>query len=231
MIKALIFDFDGLILDTETPALESWQTLYRQYGHELPLADWYTTLGRGQGEGFDAAVALAALIGSDADLALLRQQRQTLKQRLSDALTLLPGVEALLDQADERGMPCAVASSSPRSWVEPLLRRQGIYERFACVRTREDVPLAKPAPDLFLAAASCLGMQPADCLVFEDSPNGVIAAAAAGMRCALVPGPITLNVDLPVADVRLARLDEHLLDDLLTRLDRPDRNACSEPAS
>jgi HAD superfamily hydrolase (TIGR01509 family) len=218
MIAALIFDFDGLIMDTETPAFESWQVIYAEYGLELPLELWKDALGTNQG--FDAASHLAELLGPDhpPDQAALLERRQALKRDLSVAQPLLPGVHAILDQATELGMPCAVASSSSRAWVESWLRRHAIFERFVCVRTADDVAQTKPAPDLFLRAAACLHVAPAQCLVFEDSPNGILAADAAGMRCVAVPGPITRQITLPPASLVLPALDALPLAEIIARV-------------
>jgi beta-phosphoglucomutase-like phosphatase (HAD superfamily) len=111
-----------------------------------------------------------------------------------------------------------VASSSDREWVEGWLYQHEIYGEFVCVRTANDVALTKPAPDLFLAAAGCLGAVPEVCLVFEDSPNGILAARAAGMRCVAVPGAITSRLALPPADMLLPSLDALPLADILARL-------------
>lgn len=218
MICAVILDFDGLILDTETPAFESWREIYAGYGHELDLEQWQAALGRAPGEGFDALAHLATLVGAPFDAEAVRARRQARKRELCDALSLLPGVCELLDQADALGLPCAVASSSRRDWVEGYLGRHGIRGRFVCVCTADDVERAKPAPDVFLSAAASLGVPAGSCVVFEDSPNGILAARAAGMYCVAVPCPVSALVRLPPADARLGRLDERPLVDLIAGL-------------
>ena len=217
-IQALIFDFDGLLLDTETAALESWQSIYAEYGQELTLDLWKDALGRTPGQGFDAVAHLAALAGEPFDRAGVLARRLALKRTLCEPLELLPGVRAALAEARELGLPCAVASSSDRAWVEGWLRRHDIYEAFTCIRTAGDVAATKPAPDLFLSAAACLGVAPDACLVFEDSPNGILAARAAGMRCVAVPCAVTRQVGLPPADLTLVTLDALPLRELLARL-------------
>ena len=213
MIQALIFDFDGLLVDTETPAFQSWQPLYAEYGHELPLETWQGALGTS--EGFDPLAHLAALVGRPLDRAALLARRQAAKHALSATQPLLPGAREILGQAHELGLPCAVASSSSRDWVQGWLSHHGIAGEFACVRTADDVELTKPAPDLFLSAAACLGVPPARCLVFEDSANGILAARAAGMPCVAVPGPITRRLVLPSADRVIESLDALPLAELL----------------
>ncbi|NTU82862.1 MAG: HAD family hydrolase [Chloroflexales bacterium] len=222
MIKALIFDFDGLIIDTETPALESWQQIYAEHGHTIGLDVWAGALGTNHG--FDALEHLLTLVAAAsperaaalrAEAAAIRLRRQDLKDKLSAGQPLLPGVLDTLDQARAMGLPCAVASSSGRAWVEGWLSRHGIIDRFACVLTGDDVERTKPDPALFLMAAACLGLSPAACLVFEDSPNGIVAARAAGCPVVAVPGAITGRLDLPPADLTVASLDAAPLDELI----------------
>lgn len=213
MITALIFDFDGLLVDTETPAFESWRSLYREHGLELTLDLWQTALGTDTG--FNALEHLAELVGESFDRVEIAARRRAAKHALSVEQQLLPGVLTILEQARELGLPCAVASSSGREWVEGWLRHHDIFDQFACVRTADDVEHTKPSPDLFLSAAACLGATPENCLVFEDSPNGLLAAHAAGMRAVAVPGAITRQLTLPPSDLLLASLDAMPLTDIL----------------
>lgn len=213
-ITALILDFDGLIVDTESPALESWQQIYAEYGQTISLEVWQDALGTNHG--FDALAHLISLIAA-ADTAratalrdewpAIKDRRLQLKEALSADQPLLPGVISLLDQADSLGLRCAVASSSSRAWVEGWLIRHDIRARFVGVLTADDVARTKPAPDLFLKAADALGCPPAQCLVFEDSPNGIHAARAAGCPVVAVPGIITSQLQLPPADLVLPSLD------------------------
>jgi HAD superfamily hydrolase (TIGR01509 family) len=212
-ITALIFDFDGLLVDTETPAFESWRALYAEHGHELTLDLWKDALGTSHG--FDALGHLAGLVGEEFDRDGTLARRMEQKRMMSMDQPLLPGVRELLDQARMLGMPCAVASSSGRNWIDGWLRLHEIAAYFACVRTADDVAMTKPAPDLFLGAAACMGVAPEACLVFEDSPNGILAAHAAGMRCVAVPGPITRRLTLPPADLTLPSLDALSLEGIL----------------
>ena len=221
MIHALIFDFDGLIIDTETPAFESWREIFAEHGHDLTLTMWEDALGRGTGVGFDALEHLAAAVGDTFDREATLARRTSRKHELSVAQPLLPGVKSMLEQAQTLGLPCAVASSSGREWVEGWLRRHAIYDAFTCVRTADDVVATKPAPDLFLSAAACLAVSPGACLVFEDSPNGIRAARAAGMRVVAVPGAITAQLSMPPADLVLPTLDALPLAEILTMVEPP----------
>jgi HAD superfamily hydrolase (TIGR01509 family) len=217
MISALIFDFDGLLVDTETPAFESWRGIYAAYGHELSLELWQGALGTNHG--FDTLAHLAALLGEPIDRDELMARRRASKHALSAEQPLLPGAREILEQARDLHFPCALASSSDRAWIDEWLTLHNIAEYFACVRTADDVTLTKPAPDLFLRAAECLGVPPAECLVFEDSPNGILAAQAAGMRCVAVPGAITRQLALPTTDLVIESLDAMTLVEILSKID------------
>jgi HAD superfamily hydrolase (TIGR01509 family) len=216
-IHALIFDFDGMILDTETAEFEVIDELYREHGHQLQRERWVLNLGtHGQ---TDLYADLAALAGRELDLAELRARQHTLHLARCDALDLRPGLIDMLEAARGRGLALAVASSSGSGWVERWLERHGIRHYFGCVRTSEHVRHVKPAPDLFLSAAECLGIAPEHCVVFEDSPNGMRAAAAAGMRCVAVPIALMAGYELPPVTLQLQLLSDMTLDELLARLD------------
>jgi HAD superfamily hydrolase (TIGR01509 family) len=221
MIAALILDFDGLLMDTETPALESWRHVYAGYGYEITLEMWQSALG--SHGGFNALEHLTDVMRQQQPAVSFEPEqvyaeRQQIKHQMCRDLALLPGAHALLDAADARGLPMAVASSSDREWVQGWLEHQRIAERFVCIRTAEDVAQTKPAPDLFLQAAACMGVSPARCLVFEDSPNGILAARAAGMPCVAVPGSISRHMPMPPADLLLEALDTLTLAEMLEQI-------------
>jgi HAD superfamily hydrolase (TIGR01509 family) len=216
MITALIFDFDGLLVDTETPAFESWQPIYAEYGQALSLDLWKDSLGTSHG--FDPLAHLVTLAGQALDREALWARRLAYKRKLSAQQPLLPGAQAILNQARSLTLPCALASSSGRPWIDQWLNLHNIASYFSCIRTAEDVTWTKPAPELFLSAAACLGVEASACLVFEDSPNGILAARAAGMRCVAVPGAITRQLVLPPADLVIESLDALPLADILRSL-------------
>lgn len=221
-VQALIFDFDGLMVDTESPALQSWRLIYADYGQSLDMQQWER--GVGSAEGFDPLAHLATLMAQHRpdypfDLATVREQHAIVKARLNAGLPLLPGVLDMLNAAATLRLPCAVASSSNNGWVQGWLAHFKLLDRFRCIRTADDVALTKPAPDLFLAAAACLRTAPAACVVFEDSPNGIRAARAAGMRCVAVPNAVTRHLTLPPATLTLEGLHTTPLADLLVRLE------------
>lgn len=218
--KALLFDFDGLILDTETPEFHVWQAIYREYGQEIALEQWGMMVG-GFGRGmFDAAGRLAGLVGDGLKPDELRARHRS----ESDALTLLqpilPGVTDYLDEARHLGLRLAIASSSPHSWVDTHLTRLGLASRFDVILCSEDVPpgRTKPHPDLFLKALGVFGLQAGEAIVFEDSPNGVAAARAAGIPVVAVPNPLTTLLGVDGADLSVPSLGTIPLTNLLNQL-------------
>ncbi len=212
---AIVLDFDGLILDTESPIFEEWRAEYRRRGHELGLDVWQHALGT-QG-GFDPCAHLATL-GETFDAEALRREVRERNWRRCEAQPLLPGVEALLRTARDVALGTAVASSSTFAWVDGWLTRHGIRDLVDVVCTRDHVARVKPAPDLFLLAAERLGVEPAGCIVFEDSPNGIRAARAAGMRVVAVPNDVTRSLPLPDPDLVLGSLAELPLAGILAKL-------------
>jgi HAD superfamily hydrolase (TIGR01509 family) len=227
-VKALIFDFDGLIVDTEMPAYRSWADLYARHGVELPLDRWLLDLGtHGM---FDACAELEALAGIRVDRQAMLSERRAHHISLCELEPLRPGVADLIEAGHAAGLRLAVASSSDRAWIDRWLGHHNLLERFHCIRTRDDVERVKPAPDLFLSAAECLDVSPCECVVLEDSPNGMRAAAAAGMRCVAVPTALLASVELPAVTLRLESLADLSLADLLERLDAVPVPAAGERA-
>jgi HAD superfamily hydrolase (TIGR01509 family) len=215
-VKAIVFDFDGLILDTEEPVYRSWLELYQEHGEDLPFDRWVQIVGSSNAA-FDPRAHLEhrlgrALAQETLDRRIERRTELVLEQ------AVLPGVVELADAALARGLTLAVASSSTCSWVEAHLERLGIRERFACVRARDDVAQVKPAPDLYVAAIECLGVAASEAIAIEDSPNGVAAAKAAGIRCVAVPNVITGGLDLSAAELVLRTLEGVTPEALVARL-------------
>jgi HAD superfamily hydrolase (TIGR01509 family) len=217
-IDAIIFDFDGLILDTESTIFAEWQAVFQARGHLLSLEVWQHALGTFGG--YDPCAHLAELTGETFDHETLRQEVRARNLARCEALDLLPGVRERLEEARALGLRTAVASSSSSQWVEGWLERHQIRRFFDAVCCRDHVERVKPAPDLFLLAAARLDVGPARCLVFEDSPNGIRAARAAGMRCVAVPNPVTHLLPLDGADLVIGSLKERSLRDVLREIER-----------
>jgi len=212
-MRALIFDFDGLIVDTESAIYLAWRELYQAHGHDLPLATYGQCVGSVFGH-YDPMLALENLLGSPVDWDTHLPMKDARIRAGQQGLDTLPGVRELLTAARAAGMPCVVASSSHRTHVEGWLERTGIRHHFDFVRSRDDVERAKPFPDLFLSAAEGLGLPPADTLVLEDSANGLRAALAAGAPCVIVPSPVTDGSDFTGAAAILKTLQGVSLEDL-----------------
>ncbi len=219
MIRALVFDFDGLILETEAPALQSWVEIYREHGHEVPMDRWHSYLGSDRG--FEPVDYLAALVGEGLDRVATQQRRDARKSELIEALDVMVGVRQYVADARRMGLGLAIASSSSRAWVLGHLERLGIRALWDAVLCREDVANTKPAPDLYRAAVAALGVAPDEAVAFEDSPNGIIAAKGAGLRCVAVPNALTADLDLRQADIRLVSLASLPLHELLRRFEGP----------
>ncbi len=215
MIKALIFDFDGLIVDTEWPDYESWQQVYQQYGCQLAVEKWGQIVGGTGASDFDPHEHLEELCGKKLDREEIWISRR--KQYLDElsAQTILPGVLDYLDEAERRGLRLAIASSSPENWVRGHLARLGIYQRFDAIKTADDVRRTKPDPELYLTTLEALSIKPTEGIVFEDSPNGVRAAKAAQLFCVAVPNRLTVQLKFDGADLQLNSLAEKPLSELL----------------
>ena len=220
MIKALVFDFDGLILETEVPAYQAWAEIYRDHGVELKLERWLDYIGRESGW-FDVYAHLEELTGKTVDRDALKARRGARRDELVGANALLAGVVDLFREAKDAGLKVGIASSSTREWVCGHLERLAFIEGWDAIVCRADAERAKPAPDLYLKVAASLAVSPHQAVALEDSPNGVSAAKAAGMWCIAVPGPLTQGLDLSHADARLPSLANAGLGDLLALLSRP----------
>lgn len=207
MIRALIFDFDGVILDTETAELQAWQEIYRAHGHELPLARWVDDIGRGPDSiTFSPHDALEALVGHSLDREALHAQRWARFLALIDAAPVLPGVERYITDAQRVGLRLGIASSSSHAWVDGHLAQRELLAHFAVIRCADDVTRTKPHPELYQAACAALGVSPTEAFAIEDSPNGIAAAKAAGLTVLAVPTPLTAGLPLAEADYRLPSL-------------------------
>jgi HAD superfamily hydrolase (TIGR01509 family) len=215
-MRLLVFDFDGLILDTEAPVYDAWQAIYAEHGHSLAFEKWAECIGTH--DLFDPAAELAALCGRDLDVAALTARHRADCDALVAAQTILPGVREYLEDAQRLGVRLGIASSSSRAWVDGHLRRLGLRDYFEVLRCRDDVAMVKPDPALYRAVLQATGVPPREAVALEDSPNGVMAAKRAGIACVAVPNPLTARLDLGQADLRLGSLTDVPLTELLRRL-------------
>jgi HAD superfamily hydrolase (TIGR01509 family) len=213
MAISLIFDFDGLIMDTETATFDAWCEIYRRHGHPLTIETWAQCVGTDFGD-YDPQRELEELLEREIEWEPLHAERRKRLMEILSQYDALPGVRDRLLEADGLKLPCAVASSSPRWWVEHWLKHLGLLDAFENVTCLEDTGRVKPHPSLFQHAAGKLGAAPDKIVVLEDSLNGLRAARAAEMRCVVVPCAVTAHLTFEgawrrhesLADFRLADL-------------------------
>jgi HAD superfamily hydrolase (TIGR01509 family) len=206
VVRALVFDFDGLIIDTEVPVYQAWAEVYERHGEVLSAEFWSTIIGYG-GDHFDPMADLERRLGRALDREDVQAGRRARQLELTMALTVLPGVRGWRREAADLGVRLGVASSSGRGWVAGHLERLGL-DGWDCVRCGGDVTRTKPAPDLYLAVLECLGVPAHEAVAVEDSGVGVTAAKAAGLYCVAVPSMLTADHDFTRADLRLGSLAE-----------------------
>jgi HAD superfamily hydrolase (TIGR01509 family) len=218
-IRAVLFDFDGLILDTESPVFQYWQEVFAAHGCELHMNVWADCIGRPPGY-FDPHAYLEQLSGSCIDRELLRVQRQARLTELNLLQSVQPGVLEYLIDAQRAGLKIGLASSSDRAWVHGHLERLGLLAYFTTTTCFEDTGTHKPDPGPYLALLEAMEIGPSEAIAFEDSPNGITAAKAAGIFCVAVPNPITRQLRLEHADHRLESFAAMPLALLLSQLNR-----------
>jgi HAD superfamily hydrolase (TIGR01509 family) len=224
MIRAVVFDFDGLILDTEYPDYMSWQEIYRAHGADLPLSAWERCIGSMDLNLFDPYAYLEAQLGRPVDREEIRARRQPRFAELVAAQGVLPGVEDYLTSARRLGLKVGLASSSSRAWVTGYLAQYGLNgNTFDCLSCGDEVEHTKPDPELYLAVLGALALRAEQAVALEDSPNGVAAAKAAGLYCVAVPNMLTRRLALDQADLRLNSLADMPLERLLEEVERKGR--------
>ncbi|HMZ06426.1 MAG TPA: HAD family phosphatase [Anaerolineales bacterium] len=219
MLKALIFDFDGLILDTETPEVLVWQSLYKEHGFELPVEEWEKTVGGYGISNFDPAQHLAAQTQGWLDPVSLRARYRLEADTIIHAKPIQPGILEMIEQAKSENLKVAIGSSSPHSWVDTHTQRLGIFELFDHIICQDDVApgKTKPHPDIYLKALETLQVDKAEAVVFEDSPNGVLASKRAGVFVVAVPNPLTAKMNVQ-GDLTIPSLAELTLQDLVEKV-------------
>ena len=217
MIDTLVFDFDGVIIDTEVPTFAAWQEVFESFGQSVDRALWSGIIGGGQ-KLFDTMAYLESVVGPLPDREDIRRRKNERADKMIAESPVMPGVLGYLADAHRLGLKLAVASSSPRDWVEGHLAERGLLDYFTAVVTRDDVSRVKPDPALYATAVERVGSEPASAFAIEDSFNGVTSAKRAGLLCVAVPNEMTLDMDFEHADVRLGSLAEMPLEALLDRL-------------
>ena len=215
-VRALLFDFDGLIVDTESPSLAAWRRLYGQHGQELTLERWSAAIGTL--DGFDPIEHLEELVGWPLDRDVLHARQREHELTLVEAEQLRPGIADYLTDAERLALKKAIVSSASRRWIDGhLARLEHAFGWDAIVTADHDPSRAKPSPTLYLEALEQLGVGAEEGIALEDSPNGVRAAKAAGLYCVAVPNPVTAQLGLEAADLVVDSLELLPLADLLRR--------------
>jgi HAD superfamily hydrolase (TIGR01509 family) len=215
-LRAFLFDFDGLIIDTETASRAGWQWLYGEHGHELPADKWATVVGTtGAWSPMDH---LEELVGAPLARDTLNERRYAHELTLIEAESLRPGIAEYMEAADRLGLERAIVSSSSRRWIDMHLERlERAFGWRAIVTADGNFARAKPSPTLYLEALDLLGVEADEAVAFEDSPNGIRAAKAAGVYTVGIPNAVTREYGLDEADLVLESLAELPPDELVAR--------------
>ncbi|MTT30451.1 HAD-IA family hydrolase [Terrilactibacillus sp. BCM23-1] len=213
MIKAVVFDFDGVIMDSETVMYKTMREMYQKYGIDLPLEVWWKAVGTHGG--FDPIAYLEEQTGKRIDSDSFYKERDELFLSRAQKETPLPGVEALIKTIDSLGLKIGLATSSEAGWAEGHLKRLGLRDYFSCIRTAGDVEKVKPDPALYLQAVKCLGVEPHEALAIEDSYNGSLGAKNAGLYCVVVPNFVTKNMTFDHVDHRLDTLENVQIESII----------------
>jgi HAD superfamily hydrolase (TIGR01509 family) len=189
MIKAIVFDFDGVILDSERIMYLVMQKMFYRYKVELPLSIWSQAIGTQHG--FDSLAYLEEHAHVKIDKEAFQEERYALFNKLVDEEEVLPGVKSVLNQAKSLGLKVGLATSSKGEWPRKHLGRFGLSDYFMSIKSWDDVQKVKPDPALYIKSLESLGVSPKEAIAIEDSFNGSLAAKRAGMYCIVVPNAVT----------------------------------------
>lgn len=218
-LRAVLFDFDGTLWDSETAVFGVFRELFADHGHELTLQTWSAAIGTFGG--FDPYEALDELVGGGLDVEQLRERTELSVREAVREEPLRPGVADFLRQLDDAGISRALVSSDRTEWLVTNLERLGCPDGWAAMICADgDVTRAKPNPHLYEAALELLDVQAAETVAIEDSPNGIRAAKAAGVPCLCVPNEATAGLDLSEADLVVPTLEGVSVDEVWNQLRR-----------
>lgn len=203
--KAVLFDFDGIIIDSEWPIYQTWKQVFAHEGHILKLETYVQCIGS-DFDTWSPEKHLESLTGKSYDWQTINSKRQvTLEADLQDAQTL-PGVRELIAKIKADGKKIAIVSSSSHRWVDTWLEKLDLIKDMDQVVCKGDAPHIKPAPDLYLEAVKRFNIHASKCLVLEDSLNGVKAAKAAHCPAIAIPSRLTNCLDFSTADAEIQSL-------------------------
>lgn len=219
MIKAVVFDFDGLMVDTETPAYHAFCKVYGEYGKELPLAMYAQCVGTSF-DVFDPYTYLAEILMHSVDVEVIRKQVDDQYRELLRHIEPRPGVVDYLNEAKALGLKIGLASSSYFNWIEPYLTRFGLHEYFDSINTADLVKEVKPDPELYLISLQKLEVHPEEAISFEDSLNGFTAAKSAGLRTVIVPNEMTSTFPFEHYDLKIPSMEAKTLKEVIRQLEQ-----------
>ena len=217
-LQGILFDFDGLILDTETPIFLAWKRKFKEYGKELLLEEWAQIIGKSSEELGPIEGLLLEVSDPDEKNQILaevsREERALVREQPP-----LPGAVELIKKSHREGLKLGIVSSSDQDWVHGHLGRLELLEYFDHTSCADEVDVAKPDPALYYLGLEKMGIDPDRVVVLEDSPNGVLAAKRAGLFCIAVPNQLTSQVafyeDGGTPDMVLKTLEEFPWDELM----------------
>ena len=212
MLELLIFDFDGTILDTETPEYQAWSVVFKKYDSHLPLSVYLNSVGGG--DFFDPIIYLQKQITKELDYESIKKYYKEIFHDLLLKQSLMPGVLNILKEAKKNKLKVAIASSSDKIWVTSHIERLNIAQYFDCIKCSNDVLRIKPYPDLFLSVINELQVCKKRTIAFEDSQNGINSAVAANLFCIAIPNKLTKNSELKGYARKIKSLENIALEDL-----------------
>lgn len=218
-LKAVIFDCDGTLFDSETVSFQSWREIFDEYGVSLPLKKWTKTLGTSEDK-FDPFEYLQSKVKQTINKEKILTRRTKRKIDLVNSQGLRRGIKSFIEDAKNKKLYIAIASSSSRNWVFSHIERLKLENIFDCVICSEDVEYVKPKPDIYLEALKMLSIKPEEAIAIEDSPNGISSAKAAGIFCIAVPNELTSQLNLSQADLKLKSLSNVDINGLLHTITR-----------
>lgn len=216
VIRAVVFDMDGLMFNTEEVFNQSGSELLKRRGLTPPPELFHSMMGRRAAEAFQVMIDMMGLQESIEDLQA--ESEAIFDSLLDDILAPMPGLLELLDVIEARSLPKAVATSSHRDYLSDILGRFNLLDRFHHTFTAEDVTHGKPHPEIYLTAARHLNIRPDEMLVLEDSENGTKAAAAAGAHIISVPHEMSRHHDFSSAKGIASSLNDPVIHDLFKAL-------------
>jgi len=209
---AVVFDFDGTMVDTESSEYESARLVFADFGLDLPPDRWIEAAGTMWG--FDWVEQLCLATAGAADPHEARRRKRAYVAELNELTLLRPGLHDLLDEIRDAGIPMGIASNSASDWIEYQLERLGLTDYFSELVTIDRVERGKPFPDPYLKACRLLDAEPKSSVAFEDSESGTQSAASAGLFVVAAPGPMTQSHDLSAAHLRIDSFEGFRLEDL-----------------